>query len=291
MIYTSPFFSTNTGYFRGHIDKNKEFIPNKIKSTHIFSVGRRSGVSCREGLIGSFSRHVATLNPMPLASMTINGKVITLPGTISLSTSSINLNTLFDRKDIKNEMSLILDYVLGIIGVCLSHGKEELVRRKRDKDALANTTKFTKGTYGSSNPIQINYTTLSPFWTASPPLTSFMLGLARDCFSAVVDGNVKIYENLIDLEDKKNVYSIINKVNHKKAKKLYYEMIIPFFESLSDVLIVNPKFRRMFLDHIVEHGYQTEFKPERMREYWTTYKSNEGYNWYCNNIKAHEEEV
>jgi len=151
-----------------------------------------------------------------------------------------------------------MDTIAGVMAVAISNGKEEKIRRQYYGKA---------GTYRLQKH-GIEYRTLSSFWLVSPPLTSLMVGLIRDAFTIVYKG---VEQALFKYASTELIRDIIDNSKVNKAKKFYYDEIIPFYDTYS---IANSplNFTRDVVDNMIENGYRTYFCPYHMLNYWNLKK-------------------
>jgi len=265
-----------------------------------YKVRRDSTASCREQFINEMNgvlydecfNNIVNKNtyiPIPKASIEINDKIKPLDGKLFMMSNSL-ANSKYINKHNK-ELIKLLDYILGTISVCLSFGKDEVVRREL-KSGLPGKGKVKKGKIGYWDGFILEYPLLSPFWTTSPILTSFITGLARNCLSyGMWYKDVKgknIDESLFDNVEYKRIQDIIKNVDRESAKEIYYEVIIPFVSG-DDVnnakgMMLSTNERRKSIKKLIDDGFQTVFRPERMQKHWEKYSEFYGFYRFTNYI-------
>jgi len=212
---------------------------------------------------------------------------------------------LWTYKEDLNRLKKLLDYYVGIIGICLSHDDTEKHRRSNKKFQSPYTViKDTTNNYNNnltlptvnqtnSNRYEIYYSGLSPFYLISPPLTSLILGLLRD----VVDLSNHQYTNCnkyrlatkyLKAISHKKIKEIIDTVDYEKAKKLYYKYIRPissYHPRITNTLrcqTIVPCTHLTILDDMIENGYQKHFKPSKLSTYWRKRGAKFwGFHSYC----------
>ena len=164
-------------------------------------------------------------------------------------------------KDVDRMMDLlkVLDIIPGIMSVCFSHGKEEVVRREWYGQA---------GKY-RIQPHGLEYRTPSSFWLVSPAMVSLYTSLVRDSFSIVYNDRQK---DLFDKVDINRIRKIIDNVDYEKAKNIYSKVIKPYYETEFVGMTGSPMkfvYIREFVDKMVNKGYQHIFNPMAMLHYWS----------------------
>lgn len=160
-------------------------------------------------------------------------------------------------------LSLIkaLDYIPGLLSVAISPGEEEKTRREWYGKA---------GTYRMQRH-GLEYRTLSSYWLISPPLASLAYGLSRDAFAIVY---LNHEDELFKLVSNEEVIRIINEVDAKGARDIYFNIYKPYFEKFrngDDYLIYNSPFNlttQEVFDKIVKKSYKAYFDPLKTTNYW-----------------------
>lgn len=184
-------------------------------------------------------------------------------------------------------LSLIkaLDYIPGLIFVAISPGEEEKIRRQCYGKA---------GTYRIQKH-GLEYRTLSSSWLVSPPLTSLAFGLSRDAFLIVYHD---LEKELFSLVEQNEVRRIINEVDAKAARDIFFNKIKPFYleylitkpKGIPDneswgCLIDNSPYKhpdnQTTIDKIIKESYKAYFDPMDTVDYWRLTKDlgmfNSGY--------------
>ena len=150
-----------------------------------------------------------------------------------------------------------LDYVVGIIGVCLSKGSDEKTRRDLLSSARANTT-VIEDEYHAEDYINIKYNALSSFIISSPPMFSFISGLMRTTLSFAIDPTLRFKSRVLDKIDKKEIYRIINENDYTAAIKVYETILKPYFEFIrknhnwGDFILYNKSYQDTLFNWILQ---------------------------------------
>lgn len=169
--------------------------------------------------------------------------------------SHSDYKTMFNTKRIKN-LIYLLDLIPGTMSVCMSNGEEEAERRQYYGKAGT----YRLQTHG------LEYRSLSSFWMVSPQIYSLVFGLVRDAFTIACNENSS--KALLSKVDMKKVSEWINTSNIEECKKIYTNILKPWYASHG---ISNSPFKRNnldTLDNIIENGYRYYFKPKCMLNYW-----------------------
>ena len=278
--------------------KDDEYILSK-KPIVTYEVNRNH--SCRELFIDSLRSQVyasqvnnkVNSNPyrlVPEPYIEINDKKLPLNTSIQLHACGVNQMRVMSKHS--DTLSKSLDYILGILSVCLARGKGEKERRNL-KEGLAGDFTMEKEdrVYSSSPSYMASYNTLSPFWITSPILTSFILGVARNCLSITMglkdkELNKLLFDNIPYAQVKK----AINNTDYKLAQSIYYEVLVPFFSQKGiaehNGIYLSSKRNRDTIKKLIDDGFDSVFKPHRMKQHWQKYSNFYGFNrmvGYINN--------
>jgi hypothetical protein len=197
-----------------------------------------------------------------------------------------NMNDMKMIKSKKNQDILkeVLNYILGIIGVCFYHQKDEVLRRENNVGTSGNISiyKDEEETYN------IDYNVLSPKFMTSPILISFISGLARDCIGTV-SGLPKdiINKELLSKYDKKEIDRVINETDYKTAKKIFNKTLIPFFSKHFEINgLLSSKNKITTLKELVDKDTIDIFRPNRTINHWRRYSNLYGYNRFSSYIRS-----
>lgn len=205
-------------------------------------------------------------------------------GHIHLGFSSTQQMRFFKDPDNLEKLIMMMDLIPGIISVAIANNEREIFRRKWYGQA---------GTY-RIQPHGMEYRTLSPFWLTSPELTSLMTGLVRDAFKITYG---KDADELLEKVDIKKVRKIIDEFNVEEAKRIWKDVIKPYYENMPKTTTRCPlgyKHQRNFLELMMKNGYEHYFNPTKMLYYWGRIKvpgfyKNDfsmtfGYKTFCSNF-------
>lgn len=253
-----------------------------------------------------------------LASINEDNKLLTTTSGIGLLSSGLGFPV--DNKKNADRLCLTLDYILGILGVCLSHGDEEKERRNKGVGCAGSYEVSGKDTMTP----KFWYNVLSPFWINSPVLVSLVYGIARDCYIMNADSDINIddlFENKW-VEVKEEIYRIINEVDYKSAIKVYRDIILKWYErdgvagslyideeerydedegeyyydndeqfneeDMEISLLSNSRYVDAIELLIGKDGYQAVFNPKKVKEYWQPPFDSYGYgvNTFCADISS-----
>jgi len=195
-----------------------------------------------------------------------------------MTTSASSLLSLF-RKDKRHigKISDVLDAILGITSVLLSHGVDEKQRREqmvgRAGDCNVKYNEWSDNT-------TITYNTLSPFWIVSPIIMSLVSGIARNAIS--ICGDACLTNNLLHKVSRKEIRRIINEVDYQAALRCYKNVLSPLFAKEGTDFFLSSSYRNT-VSQLLEEGYQSVFNPFRCREYWNKCDSHHGiWEYHCN---------
>lgn len=292
MEYIRPDIGVNGEFARYRINKNNKLYLAKLKDP-VYNYSTLPS-HCREILIGFIKSNICNgsrLDEFRNYLILPNAKIETKSGTRFLK-SSIILRTgeitdtkffISSKVNIKR-LKQILDYILGITSVCLSHSDVEIERRKSNI-GLAND--FTIKNYSVLGGLEFSYNVLSPFWTVSPIMVSFITGLARSCYQLLINLTPEYLNNyLFNLATHNEICEIINKVDYENAKDFYNKVILNFFNS-KDVrdyhrILLSTELHQSTLKDLIENGYEYGFKPDKMLRYWYKFSNRYGFNRMCN---------
>ena len=289
-----PFLSADIEFIKYYRKKNSKELHLSKKPIVKENIDRCS--TCRELFISGLDR---TINNEIYNNKFVNNPYILSPKayvegkrkkkyilntSIGLTTNGIN--QYMELSKYPDLVIKTLDYIVGIISVCLSRGEEEIQRRK-----------LGKGKAGScyidynENTLDIKYNVLSPFWLTSPILTSFILGITRNCLALIYClGSKDLNEFLFSKIEYNEIKSIINNVDYKKAQEVYYNIIEPFFD-LNGIrntkgIYLSFKDKRDVLKKLIDDGYESVFRPERMKQHWKRYSEFYGFDRFCSYINS-----
>ena len=226
---------------------------------------------------------------MPKASVEIKGKVRPLKGQVGLYSSGVNQYRFM--KDNIDLISKTLDYILGITNVCLSRGEDEVIRRKAGEGKAGDVESHKHGTDRRYNDeyMELIYKTPSPFWITSPILTSFIMGLTRNCMAIPMGlGKNQMKDLLFDNISYTEIKKIINNTDYKSAQAVYYEVLEPFFNTTEvknspGIYLTFPNMRHA-LKKLIDDGFDSVFRPESMRNQWGKYTKYYGFSRFCSYI-------
>ena len=188
---------------------------------------------CREDVANSFGGEIGRVvensvvnnNEYELvssASIKSNDKILTTTSSIGILSNGLGFSV--DNEGNGDKLCLTMDYILGILGVCLSHGDEEKVRREIGIGCAGDYNITGEDTMTPT----FWYNVLSPFWISSPILVSLVYGIARDCYIMNADYSIDV-NKLFNKIDKREIYRIINEVDYKAAIKVYRDIILKWY--------------------------------------------------------------
>lgn len=109
-------------------------------------------------------------------------------------------------------------------------------------------------------------------------MVSLMVGLVRNCFNIVYSlPETYIVDELLGSINYNTIKHTINKVDYDKASKIYHESIIDFLNSPSikdTSIILSKETQRNTLEKMIQEGFQSVFRPYRMRQLWERFSNN-----------------
>ena len=261
----------------------------RISKNHTVTIASPSSYNCRETLGHRVKDEIrdATLNPktgnhsykfQPLIATKLKSGMIYGRSKIILKTSSVNVTKYFrDNTNARTDVFKVMNYVLGIMGVCLSNPKEEKLRRTH----MGAPNEYRSRNNGDS--IIFTYEVLSPFWLVSPVMQSIITGIARNCLGVVYSG---YQSHLFDKISEAEINSIIQNANRSKALRVFKDIILPFFKkygSGDDIFLYSEPHRKL-ITKLVEDGADRVFKKSNTVKYWTEYHDHYG-------LESFEEDV
>ncbi len=294
-----PYLGTRVELARYYKRKaDDELILSKLP---FYEINLNGSDTCREFFISSmdsriyeaYKNNVVSSNPyvlIPKAVIDIDNKKRALSGDIKLYSCGVNQEVSMTRGH-KNIVKT-LDYILGIISVCLSRGKDEKERRKlgEGKAGDYDFSSYTSTERWKDSQI-INYKTLSPFWITSPILVSFTMGTARNCMAIATSLSKKDINNMlfskISYEDVKKT---INNTDYKTAQNIYHDVIEPFLSHKdirnSSGIYISFEEKRKVLNKLIDDGFDSVFKPHRLKQHWNRFSEYYGFNRFCSYINS-----
>jgi len=289
MTYIKPNMGYEASVFKYYLHKATNEI--RLSKELICNIGTSRTDYCREMVICRLSERLEKILynekgknryiPIPLASIKHNGRTLTTNGTIRIHFSDINYMKYIQSGDNESRFVRILDTILGIIGVCLSHGNEERERRR----ICGIAGDYNISTNDSMSDF-IDYKTLSSFWLISPVLVSLIFGIARSCLYVDVYHRNEV-SSMLDKTNYREVKRIIDRVDFDGAKDIYEHILCPFFDKFGESdITLSYKSQRKVLHPLIDNGVQSVFKPQRMRWHWDKYDMGGGYGFskFCSYI-------
>lgn len=188
-----------------------------------------------------------------------------------------NANPEFD-----NILMKLLDYILGISGVCLCNDVEGEKQRRNDGYGKPNNLLVNHNFGNVYHRVIFEYGVLSNFWLVSPITTSLISSMFRDCLSAILDDKVSLIldELVFSKVDYEEVKRVINEVDKERALDIYRNVIVPFYEheyiSNSNSIPMSRKNTRKAVDVMFREGTSGVFNPEKINGYWYTLSTHYG---------------
>ena len=179
-----------------------------------------------------------------------------------------------------------LNYVLGIIGTCLSSGQEE--RRRKNVCGTSKDCSYRTQWFGPERCVMFTYNVLSSFWMVSPMMVSLITGIARNLMAMCMDKEIDLEKSLFDKISYREIRSIIDTVDKRRALEVYDKIIEPFYKKLPTehyvLLTDNPS--RKVLRKLFEKGCFGVFTPEYTSIYWDRFGRYEGFMFFVETLKG-----
>jgi len=190
-------------------------------------------------------------------------------GHIHIGFDSIEVMRKMNNPDMLEKFIKMSDILAGITGTAMAYNDRERTRRKYYGQA---------GTY-RIQPHGIEYRTLSNFWLVAPELVSLMTGIVRDALRLTYGDMSNRFFNKVDMNE---IVRVINKVDNVRAREIYNEVILPYYElraNRGDSCPLSSPAIRSVVEHLMNVGVENVFKPEYTKYYWNILPCNYKPTW------------
>lgn len=149
------------------------------------------------------------------------------------------------------------DILAGIPATAMAYNDMEKLRRRYYGRA---------GEY-RIQPHGIEYRTLSNFWLVSPAMASLFTSFVREALRYTYGDATTMWFDQVDIDE---VKKIINKVDHKGARRICEDVIIPRYERFvqRSTVPLSCENIRETVKHLMEYGYDSVFNPKGILNYW-----------------------
>jgi len=281
------------------IPKYKLSSDNKTKhyDTEInITVRKSKGISCREIAIEDiqdslYGKTYHSFGDYPIYLLSTFGTFLKenelkpLLTNISMITAS-NLSTVFYSLPQNLEtLGKIIDSILGTLYISIASVYPDEMERvnfnKVCKPSNINLKVTKNSSFGLNTNCQvITYSYLSPFWFASPQLTSLTLGVIRDCYNILLNTSLeskdykafqKIVNKIIKDYDTYDVGSIISTMDRERAIEYYQERTSPLLNTISKKFFEPVLYKdvKPVVDMMIQRGYREVFPLEKTVMEWS----------------------
>jgi hypothetical protein len=277
-----PTLEIKTQYLTIH-DKGKIEVRELATGTH----------ACREILLCEFA-DLLRLPEKPV-QITNRHKDKFIKPILEIIPQILDLSSYYTKGENLEILNKLLLMVVGTLGVCLNHTKEDIewrlqncntlepfygmgvnkiiIKRKKYTNYGNNYTEFDVNTF--------KVTFLTPSYLSNPISASLMIGLIRDCVNLCYIKPKKC-NALLKQIDTKELLNVIKDTNVGRAQQIFYNYIIPFIlkhmSSSTHNVVKSPKHMK-FIEDFIENGFKY-FRPEATVMHWCATYDNFGFDGY-----------